>query len=61
MAFYGDFRKPGWEGANLVQIIPPFQMYYDKHPIKSLRVSHRKCRLGVSRGAFNEVFEKCRA
>ena len=57
MAFYGDFRSKGWEDKNLVSIIPPFQMYYDKHPIKSLRV-HRKC-ASAFLAVFNEVLEKC--
>lgn len=57
MAFYGDFRQKGWEDKNIVSIVPPFQMYYDKHPVKSLRV-HKKC-ASAFLAVFNEVFEKC--
>lgn len=57
MNFYGDFRNSNWEGLNLVSIIPPFQMYYDKHPIKSLRV-HKKCATAFL-AAFNEIADKC--
>jgi hypothetical protein len=57
IAFYGDPRTRGWEGANLINIIPPFQMYYDKHPIKYIRV-HKKC-ASAFLAAFNEIADKC--
>ena len=46
-AFYGNPRgrngQPSlkWESQNLVRLTPPFQMYYDHKPIKSIRI-HRK-------------------
>lgn len=57
MAFYGDFRMSGWEAANLINIVPPFQLYYDKHPIKSMRC-HRKCATAFL-AVFNEIADKC--
>ena len=47
-AFYGNPRgrngqaSPSWEKANLVPVIPPFQMTYAGSPIKSFKV-HTKC------------------
>jgi|GEM_PF-6864413 len=57
MAFYGDFRKKGWEEANLVNITPPFQMYYEKHPLSSIRV-HRLC-ASAFQAVFNDVLTQC--
>lgn len=57
IAFYGNPLEKGWEEKNLVNIIPPFQMYYDKHPIKTIRV-HRKCATAFL-AAFNEILDKC--
>jgi hypothetical protein len=56
-AFYGNFLQKGWDGLNLVKVIPPFQMYYDKHPIASIRV-HKKISSAVF-AALNEIAEKC--
>lgn len=57
IAFYGNPISNGWEDKNLVNIIPPFQMYYEKHPIKSIRV-HKKC-ASAFLAAFNEIADKC--
>lgn len=48
------FGKPG---TNLVSIIPPFQMYYDRHPIKSITVN-QKIAASLLR-VFNDIFEQC--
>lgn len=48
------FGKPG---TNLVSIIPPFQMYYDKHPIKAITVN-QKIAASLLR-VFNDIFEQC--
>ena len=57
LAYYGDPRLKGFEDKYLVSITPPFQMYYDKHPIKSIRV-HKKCATAFL-AAFNEISDKC--
>jgi len=49
--FYG---KPG---ENLVHIIPPFQMYYDKHPLKSILVN--KMVASSLLRVFGEILDKC--
>lgn len=59
-AFYGNPRgKNGqpslpWELANLTHIVPPFQMTYDSHPIKSVRI-HEKCADSLSR-VFDDLW-----
>lgn len=46
--FYGNPRgrngksSPKWEKANLVRVVPPYQMFYAGKPISSFLV-HRKC------------------
>ena len=32
-AFYGDFQSRGWQDVNLVHMMPPFAMYYEKQPM----------------------------
>lgn len=48
------FGKPG---TNLVPIIPPFQMYYDKHPIKTITVNKAVATSLLK--VFNEILDKC--
>jgi hypothetical protein len=38
-AFDGDFHAPDWHGKFLARITPPFQMFYDKHPMPSILVN----------------------
>lgn len=57
MTFYGDFRKKGWEAANLISLVPPFQLYYDKHPIKSIRV--HKLIMPAVLAAFTDIGNQC--
>lgn len=63
IAFYGDPRgrdaraNPVWEARNLVQIKPPFQMYYTGKPIKVVTV-HRLCRDAFN-AAFNDIWTAC--
>jgi len=57
MAFYGDFRKADFQAVHLTRIMPPFQMYYDKHPISSLLVN-KGCASAMLT-AFTDIFEKC--
>ena len=55
--FYGDPTRKDFEQVFLVPIIPPFQMYYDKHPIKTIRV-HKKIATAIL-SAFTEISDKC--
>jgi hypothetical protein len=48
------FGKPG---TNLVQITPPFQMYYDKHPIKAITVNKMVATSLLK--VFNDVLDQC--
>lgn len=48
------FGKPG---TNLIPIIPPFQMYYAKHPIKTITVN--KMIATALLLVFNEILDKC--
>jgi hypothetical protein len=47
----------GRPGTNLVSVIPPFQMYYDKHPIKSITVNKMVATSLLL--VFNEILDKC--
>jgi hypothetical protein len=55
--FYGDPRVKEFENKYLVLITPPFQMYYDKHPLKAIRVN--KMIASSLLRVFNNVLEKC--
>lgn len=57
IAFFGDPRKSDFQSKYMVMITPPFQMYYDKHPIKGLNVN-RKVAASLLR-VFNDIFEQC--
>lgn len=62
VAFYGDPRgphgaDPKWEAANLVRIVPPFQMSYAGKPIKTITV-HKKIMNAVT-DAFLDIWEAC--
>lgn len=48
------FGKPG---TNLVPITPPYQMYYDGHPIKTLTVN--KMIATALLKVFTEILDKC--
>src|SRR5216684_372413 len=48
------FGKPG---TNLIQLTPPFQMYYDKHPIKSLTVNKMIATSLLK--VFTEILDQC--
>jgi|ERR1035437_6023875 hypothetical protein len=48
------FGKPG---SNLIPIIPPFQMYYDSHPIKTITVNKKIATALLL--VFNEILDKC--
>lgn len=56
-AFYGNFQSKGWYDANVVKLIPPFRMYYDRHPMSGIMV--HKLIVPPLLAAFNEIFDKC--
>lgn len=51
IAFFG---KPG---TNLVPITPPYQMYYDGHPIKAITVNKKIATALLL--VFTEILDKC--
>lgn len=57
IAFFGDPRKSDFQSKCMVMITPPFQMYYDKHPLKGINVN-RKIAASLLR-VFNDIFEQC--
>ena len=57
IAFFGDPFKPTFESMCLVNITPPFQMYYDGHPLKTINVN-----LKIATSLlliFTEILDKC--
>ena len=48
------FGKPG---TNLVPLTPPFQMYYDHHPIKTITVNKMVATSLLK--VFTEILDKC--
>jgi hypothetical protein len=54
IAFYGDPGK-GEVGRQLVKVTPPFQMYYDGRPLKTISF-HRKAAPALL-AALNEIYE----
>lgn len=57
-AFYGDFHGKNWGSENLVRVIPPFKMYYEKNLMKSGILVHKKIKPALE-AVFAEVWEKC--
>src|ERR1017187_9277895 len=57
-AFYGDFRSPGWQELNLVHMIPPFAMFYDKQPLAHGILVHKLIVPALTL-VFNEIWNGC--
>src|SRR4051812_25566433 len=59
IAFYGNPASRGADGvaAQLVTVHPPFQMYYDGHPLKGITF-HRKAAPALM-AALNEIWDAC--
>jgi hypothetical protein len=57
IAFFGDPTKANFQSQNLTVIIPPFQMYYDNHPLKGINVNKKIATALLL--IFNEVLDKC--
>ena len=57
-AFYGDFRSPSWQELNLVHMLPPFAMYYEKQPLAHGILVH-KLIVPALTAAFAEIWTNC--
>lgn len=57
VAFFGDPRKSDFQSKCMVTITPPFQMYYDKHPLKGINVNKKVASSLLT--VFNEILNKC--
>jgi hypothetical protein len=57
VAFFGDPRKAGFESSWLVNIVPPYQMYYDGHALKTIQVNKKIA--SVLLLVFGEILDKC--
>lgn len=62
IAFYGDPRGPHgvndkWFSANVIRVVPPFQMSYAGKPIKSIAF-HKKAAPALS-AALQAIWETC--
>ena len=57
-AFYGDFHSPGWQDLNLVHMVAPFIMYYEKQPLTHGILVHRKI-VPPLMIIFNLIWEAC--
>lgn len=57
-AFYGDFHSHGWQDLNLVHMVPPFQMFYDKQPMLHGILVHKKIVPPLT-AIFAEVADAC--
>jgi hypothetical protein len=57
VAFFGDPRKSDFQSKYMTTIAPPFQMYYDKHPLKGINVN-KKVATSLLR-VFTDIFDQC--
>ena len=57
IAFFGDPNKTSFQNQNLIIITPPFQMYYEGHPLKGINVNKKVATALLL--VFNEVLDKC--
>jgi D-alanyl-D-alanine carboxypeptidase len=57
IAFFGDPNTATFQKLNLVTITPPFQIYYDSHPIKTISVN-RKIATALLL-VFTDILDKC--
>ena len=57
-AFYGDFNSPGWQTLNLVHMMAPFMMYYDKQPLLRGILVHKKIETALGM-VFSEIWAGC--
>lgn len=57
IAFFGDPRKSNFQALNMITIIPPFQMFYDGHPLKGINVN-KKVASSILK-VFAEILDKC--
>ena len=55
--FFGDPRKSGFEEVHLINLTPSYQMFYDRHPIKTIRVNRRIAPSLIL--VFEEIWKEC--
>jgi hypothetical protein len=56
--FYGDFHSPGWQELNLVHMLAPYAMYYDKQQLEHGILVHKKIVQSLT-SVFNEIWDEC--
>src|ERR1035437_7599933 len=57
-AFYGDFHSPGWQELNLVHMLAPYAMYYEKQLLAHGILVHKKIVQALT-SVFNEIWDEC--
>ena len=57
IAFFGDPRKSTFESTFLTNLAPPYQMYYNGHPVKTIRVNKKIATALLY--VFTEILDKC--
>lgn len=57
MAFYGDFRKPSWQEANLTRLLLPFTIRYEGKVMTKGILLHRKIK-NATMLAMTEVWDE---
>ena len=57
-SFYGDFNAKGWQETNLVHMMAPFDMYYEKQLLRHGILVHKKIVPALT-AAFAEIWERC--
>ena len=57
-AFYGDFHSPGWQALNLVHMLAPYALYYDKQLLAHGILVHKKT-VDALTAVFAEIWTNC--
>ena len=57
-AYYGDFHAKNWSNENLIRIKPPFTMFYERKPMHSGILVHRKISNALL-AVFEEIWVSC--
>lgn len=56
--FYGDFHSRGWQDLNLVHMLPPFKMFYEKQFMAHGILVHRLIQPALVL-VFADIWDKC--
>jgi len=57
IAYYGTPKSAALE-SQLVDVVPPFKMYYEGKPVKAIKF-HKKCAFALL-AALNEIWDQCK-